>query len=529
MEINAVRASYGYPPIPPNIPDFHAPGVPPALAPPGPLPSASLHGVFQLQQRDAVDIAEPHQAAQPPVQAVGVAQPADPLQVPVPALLHNLIPAEPNAGPASGMGNVCGAENVQPDAAVDNGVRTTNTVYSNVLTTVFDPSGHLVLVTMLFNVVERVPSACGGRMQVQTRKDKSTKCRNILITDKTSRASFIKAILAVHELADQYAPGPHQGPGFKMWWTGSNGGKTSAATIEMDDEFKVAITALLKCSKGSCNVGVEFDTALMEPFRVRKRPLPVEDSEDELIYGTKVPRIDQFTDEAQLHGDIILELKKKWICQDHKGEHGEVGHCYVMPQAEHLELNNRKLKAWAAAIAARDCTKHQPPQTVEFDVLWDDCLVSAKPRGRLGPRAVDTPSPMATVSMLDPASMLMMAITPLVMNLLDRQGASTSSTPQVAQSSSGHHHLLLLSGASLPNHGEELVFCLRDFKTVTNVDILNVEDVFKTNAITPSIIREMPVQRLCELSGVLEGHMWQFQSFCKEWCDYVKERRSLMG
>jgi len=51
-----------------------------------------------------------------------------------------------------------------------------------------------------------------------------------------------------------------------------------------------------------------------------------------------------------MHGTFILQLKEKWPCETHQGEHGEPGFCYVDPNSRHIGLNNRKLKTWAAAI-----------------------------------------------------------------------------------------------------------------------------------------------------------------------------------
>jgi hypothetical protein len=62
--------------------------------------------------------------------------------------------------------------------------------------------------------------------------------------------------------------------------------------------------------------------------------------------------MEAFSEAAQLHGAIILELKKKWLCAKHQGEHGDVGYCYVSPNASHVGLNNRKLKLWASAIVS---------------------------------------------------------------------------------------------------------------------------------------------------------------------------------
>jgi hypothetical protein len=70
------------------------------------------------------------------------------------------------------------------------------------------------------------------------------------------------------------------------------------------------------------------------------------------MYGTQVPRIDEFREEDQLHSRIILQLKKKWPCAQHHGEHGEPGFCYIAASGEHVGLNTRKLKIWAAAIVS---------------------------------------------------------------------------------------------------------------------------------------------------------------------------------
>jgi hypothetical protein len=66
----------------------------------------------------------------------------------------------------------------------------------------------------------------------------------------------------------------------------------------------------------------------------------------------KVPRLDNYTELEQLQGSIILQLKTKWPCEKHQGEHGNPGFCYVDPTGGHLGLNNHKLKIWAAAIVS---------------------------------------------------------------------------------------------------------------------------------------------------------------------------------
>jgi len=51
----------------------------------------------------------------------------------------------------------------------------------------------------------------------------------------------------------------------------SSGGKTGAVTIDSDRDYEVAINAVSKKNIDSCQVGVEFDTDLMEGFHIKKR------------------------------------------------------------------------------------------------------------------------------------------------------------------------------------------------------------------------------------------------------------------
>jgi hypothetical protein len=60
--------------------------------------------------------------------------------------------------------------------------------------------------------------------------------------------------------------------------------------------------------------------------------------------------MDLFSDQAQLHGAIIVQLTAKWPCAQHQGENGDVGHCYVAHNGDHVGLNNRRLKLWASAM-----------------------------------------------------------------------------------------------------------------------------------------------------------------------------------
>ncbi|KAI1785072.1 hypothetical protein LXA43DRAFT_900555, partial [Ganoderma leucocontextum] len=212
-------------------------------------------------------------------------------------------------------------------------------------------AGHLVSVTITYST----PAPANGRSSRAQKKTKSEKVvkSDHIVLDGTSPVNFIQAALAVHELQEQYRAGTYSGPPIKIWWTGSSGGKSGASTIDNDREFQVTRTEILRKHKDSCKVNVEFDLDNMDGFRVRKRPLSIvagQDDDDELHRGDKVPRLELFSEEDQLHGRIIVQLKALWACESHLGEHGETGYCYVDPSGQHLGLNNRRFKLWSSAI-----------------------------------------------------------------------------------------------------------------------------------------------------------------------------------
>jgi hypothetical protein len=137
----------------------------------------------------------------------------------------------------------------------------------------------MVSVTMVFTTLERGASA---RAKPIAKKHRNVKFDNIKVAE-LDRVAFISQFLRVHELSDQYSPGVHNGPPFKMWWTGSryvvglywrscklmsssSGGKSGAITIDSNREYKVAIDVLLKKNPTTCQVGIEFDVDGMEGF-----------------------------------------------------------------------------------------------------------------------------------------------------------------------------------------------------------------------------------------------------------------------
>jgi hypothetical protein len=80
-------------------------------------------------------------------------------------------------------------------------------------------AGHLVSIAMVFTTADKTYGA-GGVAKLVMKKTKTIKSEHVVL-DTIARTEFIKELFRVHDLADQYSPGIHMGPGFKFSWTGS--------------------------------------------------------------------------------------------------------------------------------------------------------------------------------------------------------------------------------------------------------------------------------------------------------------------
>jgi len=133
-----------------------------------------------------------------------------------------------------------------------------------------------------------VPISSNSRNGKATLKRQTVPKMTYIVLEGTDRVTFIREFFKAHTLHEDYSPGVHNGPPFKLWWTGrycllhcwvlffsdclnSAGGKTGAISIENDAEFVMARTAILQKNKTTCSVGVEFDLENMDGYRVRAK------------------------------------------------------------------------------------------------------------------------------------------------------------------------------------------------------------------------------------------------------------------
>ncbi|KAJ7088713.1 hypothetical protein C8R44DRAFT_649479, partial [Mycena epipterygia] len=363
------------------------------------------------------------------------------------------------------------------------------------------------------------------------KKQKDSKFGMIDVTG-LDRCSFIQATLATHLFGADYSPGVHQGPSFKISWTGSLGGKSGAVTIDNDHEWTLTVAALKRKNGSKPAVLVEYNLDEMDGYQVtRKRTLAQDSDDPELLHGTKVPGVDDFSLGDQINGMFALKLKEHWRCEKHLGEHGDVGQCYVDTVGQHIGLNKRKIKVWAAAMAAGDTMKHEPPDVAEFDGARDGRLTNARPRGRGGPRSAGASSSMDTS-----ASELLMAA--ILTNLAPRSVAPASAST-IMPTTPPRTPLANLPATPqkpappmfpIPTTSSELHTCLTDFLKVKAIDILSCESSLATLELTPAIISEVPISRLKDITGAVEGRLWSFQIFCREWClrPAEKKRQALL-
>ncbi|KJA18856.1 hypothetical protein HYPSUDRAFT_144459 [Hypholoma sublateritium FD-334 SS-4] len=376
-----------------------------------------------------------------------------------------------------------------------------------------EPVVLVVNVTLLYTGPPTVSS--NNRGKATTKKLKIVKMDNIpLSMESTSRIDFIKSFLSTHGLAETFSPGAHSGPEFKLWWPGISGGKTGAPSILTDHQFRIAIDALRKKSKIPPMINVEFDLDTMEGYRIKEILPPgaekvVTGTEEELAYGTRVPQIDSFSDTAQLNGRFVIELKKRWPCQIHQGEHGEVGYCYISPSGEHTRLNTLRMKTWAAALAAGDATKHEPPNSSVFDGARDGRIMGPKARGRAGPHA--------SASNADAMTMFMTALLPI---LSRKRGRNHSNSPDVTpKRPKANSTSLSATFSPLPECGLELRTCLRHFAEREGIDLTAYEAPLCAEDYSPDIIPYVEDSELRKITGATAGGVIKLKKFCKEWYD----------
>jgi hypothetical protein len=216
----------------------------------------------------------------------------------------------------------------------------------------------------------------------------------------------------------------------------------------------------------------------------------------------------------------------------------------VSPTGDYLGLNNRKLKMWVAAIvsshlicillyvtlklfiqAAGDCTKHKPPNTADFDGSRDGHLTECKSHGHTGPRSsasIPAPTPVSN----DATALLMAALIPLITNQLAPK-VTTSISTATPPTTLCKMKVVTTPFYPAPNAGLELHACLGDFLASKGIDLICAKTALMELELTPDIVSEVPIARLCEVMGAIEGWVYKFRVFCKECSAHLEEKKCI--
>ena len=57
------------------------------------------------------------------------------------------------------------------------------------------------------------------------------------------------------------------------------------------------------------------------------------------------------------------------------------------------------------------------------------------------------------------------------------------------------------------------------------IDLTGTEAALMELELTSDIVSEVPVARLCEVMGAVEGRVWKFQIFCREWSARLEDKK----
>ncbi|QRV78748.1 hypothetical protein RhiJN_12360 [Ceratobasidium sp. AG-Ba] len=394
---------------------------------------------------------------------------------------------------------------------------------------------YMVMVSCL--ATEVTAARTRGRPPVSKKTQLSRMSKDIYV-DKLSRCELFNAVLALHELDDKYVAMKDRTPPFKMWFTGSSGGKASAPTILSDKDRDLVVSQLAASKKKpeEITVFISFDVDDLDAYRVRKR---TRDDDMAGPIGTKVPRLGDMDPTTMLHGDFILMLKAQHKCEEHCGEHGEPGHCYVWPNGQHLGLNNRRLAMWSAAMAAGEATRHAPPNVPEFDGPQGSGIVTVKHRGRV---TAAPPVPPSSISASDATSVLIAAMVPLLTSLTQSvfQKSTTSPTvtttsdapapppnppsgpPSTSTSPPVHNHDGPCLDIPFMFSHDHTCDCIAGFKAESGIDLSEKLDGLKHRELTPDLLLEVPHDHLSRLFGISEGKTIMFQIYCRRWVHNFK-------
>ncbi|KAG1782520.1 hypothetical protein EV702DRAFT_1192190 [Suillus placidus] len=297
-------------------------------------------------------------------------------------------------------------------------------------------------------------------------------------------------VIAGHNL---YTPGVVNGPAFKIYWAGSIGGKTRALTIHDNAEWDCILVKLGGAKAAVDTVSVVFDLDTMGGYKNRKQPASPTDADEELAFGTHVPRADMYTAEQSALAESMTAIKAAWNCDEH-------GTCFIDGKCDHIEVNRFRLKAWASTIpvAVLHLTHHLQNFFPSGSVSRLMCPAT-KPHGCLGPNAMLVTADAATPA-ADHTGLLLQTLSSAFNMFASAQPSAASSSLAIHTAANTQHQSS--PPPTIEAELDVLPLCLCHCAGIASSE------------------------RLKEITGLMEGQVLALKKFAKQWCGKIDAKRA---
>ncbi|KAJ6608173.1 hypothetical protein B0H10DRAFT_2068844 [Mycena sp. CBHHK59/15] len=373
------------------------------------------------------------------------------------------------------------------------------------------------------------PTSTRGKARAEKQQESKLVPRAIDVLH-TSRVAFIPIALGAHGYENTYIAGVASGPAIRISWSGTAGGKSSAAVIMFDADWNILIDKLgkaLDSSKKLDTVCVIFDLDTMEGFKQRPKRMYLPDPyELELSYGTRVPNTEHCTPAQLVLGAAIDQIKAAHSCAEH-------GVCFINADLQHLEMNRFRLNMWGQSVVAEKCAAGDPPPK-ELLTAWTGAVSSgpsaSKPRGRTGAlpaQQLATPS----TSTSDTTTLLLTTMVPAVMAMMTQSLAGNVPRTQALPAAP---HSPAIPSSPPPAIEDDLDIFMDTFRRAKKIPGNIIDDAtarLRDGRYTPDILCEasVTIERLAELTGLAEGEVHQFKKFAREWSGKIEGKRVRRG
>ncbi|KZV67232.1 hypothetical protein PENSPDRAFT_755088 [Peniophora sp. CONT] len=393
-----------------------------------------------------------------------------------------------------------------------------------------DPDDKLFFVYSTMDYDERVST---GRSTKLVHKHATAQVPNKVAIIKFTRKGTVNTMLSVHDLQDRYVAGVNCGPPFKLYWAGSPGGKTNAPTVNTDAEWAILMDQLREARPSVKAVNIVFNIDGMQGHRATGAIGPeIADKAAELTFGTRVPQVDNFSNEHRAVAAKIEEINAFWDCALHGG------HCYLDKDGNHIFLNRFRKGQFAAYLAATPtATALEPPPQHLLD-SWSGAPVSAtqgpsttKPRGRSGPGSSSS-SPISAPSN-DTNTMLLSMMAPITAMCMQSMQASQKAPQTPSRGSKRRRDVSpetpTRAGSPPPAPKDELRACLVSFgktKDIAPEDIARAIAGLAGCKYSPDSLDMPNVTRIMGLTGLEEGEAHQLQRFAVAWSARTEKKRA---